>query len=171
VYGPPAHPEAILQGDVFRDVVVPRPSSPGASVAVATGPDDYKVQDATSLGNAFAGGLELCLIECSLETVIVVSQSCDIAQRGLVAVAPVKSLESIASRERRDAVRRRRVSYLFYLPEWPASSLAESYAHLGFLATMLPTALPLDRRLLSLTDLGRHALGFQIAQFFARPAF
>lgn len=136
---------------------------------MALGPGQYTTKDAASINGAFAVGLELCLIECAQETVIVVSQSCDIAQRGLVTVAPVMPLGTIPNTDRRQAVRRRQVNYLVYLPEHPDLGFPESFAHLSFLATMLPAALSLDRRLLSLSDLGRHTLVFQVAHFFSRP--
>jgi|GEM_PF-2488333 len=113
-------------------------------------------------------------VESNKQSVMILSQSCDLQRRKNIVVCPVYGLDQFIidntiNADSARSIRDRKNNYLFYLPAF--ADLPESIADLqtmlyvprAFLINYLP------QRMTSLSDLGRHHLGWTLASFFGRP--
>jgi hypothetical protein len=117
----------------------------------------------------------LKVIEKKLETIILLSQSCDLQRREYVLICPVFKLEDLVSeqilnKETVGLIKKRKLYYLFYLPG--TESFPESIADFQHIYHIPRSELEglMDKRILSLSDNGRHHLGWALANYFGRPA-
>jgi hypothetical protein len=116
----------------------------------------------------------LLAIESKKITVMILSQSCDIQRRNNVIICPVYNLnefvtDKAVNADRLRSIRERKIYYWFYLPGF--NNLPESIADLQTMIYVPRTALEkhLSKRILSLSNLGRHHLGWTLANYFGRP--
>lgn len=105
------------------------------------------------------------------ETVILLSQSCDLQRRERVIIAPVFSFERMNLAEgKKSSIRGRQYNYWFYLPKF-GDVLEESIVDFQML-THVPRASVENykhERILSFSDWGRHHLAWSLSDYFGRP--
>lgn len=113
--------------------------------------------------------------ESKIQTVMILSQTCDLQRRTNVIVCPVYGLDDFITDNtiKADAarlIRTRRINYWFYLPTY--LTLQESIADLQTMIYVPRTVIEsyLPKRKTSLSDLGRHHLSWSLASYFGRPA-
>jgi hypothetical protein len=117
----------------------------------------------------------LLMIETKKTPVMILSQSCDIQRRNNVIICPVYNLATFVSdntinSDTLRSIRGRKIYYWFYLPAF--GSIQESIADLQTMV-YIPRSIVekyLPKRIASLNDLGRHHLGWTLANYFGRPA-
>ncbi|MBX9906390.1 hypothetical protein K2X96_00660 [Patescibacteria group bacterium] len=157
-------PTTLYQGDLIEDFPFHDLDSHSSVVRNESG---TLVEQATEDQNYLA------LIETKKRTVMILSQTCDIQRRTHVIVCPIFDLQEYSrtiSRDKVEALKKRTINYLFYLPAH--GNFQESFAdlqqiHYVPLETMNSYK---DKRVLSLSDLGRHHLSWSLASLFGRPA-
>lgn len=117
----------------------------------------------------------LFAIEAKKQTVIILSQSCDVQRRNNVIICPVYDLKSFLNdntinADRAKSIRARKIYYWFYLPEY--NSLPESIADLQTMIYVPRSEIEkyLPKRTTTLSDIGRHHLSWSLATYFGRPA-
>lgn len=117
----------------------------------------------------------LFAVEAKKQTVMLLSQTCDIQRRSNVIVCPVYNLQefltdNIINADRAKSLRDRQIYYWFYLPAY--NQLPEALADLQTMMYVpkatIETYLP--KRIVTLNDLGRHHLAWSLATYFGRPA-
>lgn len=115
------------------------------------------------------------LVKAILSDVIILSQSCDIQRRQYVIVAPILKVKDLEGNEtlKHDeiaAIRNRKINYWFYLPELPGI-LDESVCNLQTIYYISRSLLENHRnsKCVSLSDWGRHHLGWALSNYFGRP--
>lgn len=108
-------------------------------------------------------------------TIMILSQTCDIQreERDFIIAAKVVEMQKLkddsgAKETFIQGLRNRSVKYFFYLPPdndlWP-----ESYVDFQQIVYLPKKFLKDNNRVKSLSDLGRHWLLYQIADYFGRP--
>lgn len=105
--------------------------------------------------------------------VMLLSQTCDIArtERDFIIVGRVLKVVDLAKIVKHDQIsglRSRKLKYLFYLPK--DQGFSEAYVDFNQI-TYFPKKGMLKKRnrIKSLSDLGRHWLAYQLADYFGRP--
>lgn len=116
----------------------------------------------------------LFAVEAKKQPVMILSQSCDIQRRNNVIICPVYDLKEFISdntinTDRAKSIRDRKIYYWFYLPEY--EKVPESLADLQTMIYVSRAEIEkyLPKRIMSLSDLGRHHLGWSLATYFGRP--
>jgi hypothetical protein len=108
------------------------------------------------------------------QRVILLSQTCDIQRRNNIIVCPVYSIESLISdgtltQKNVDSIKGKKTNYWFYLPAY--NNFPESLV--DFQTISYVSRLDLEQyknsRILSLSALGRHNLGWALSVYFSRP--
>lgn len=135
---------------------------------------EYKIKKLKSL-SAEETIDHLIAIDARRQRVMILSQSCDIQQRGTIIFAPVFEITKAISEGRMtdnqaSSLRNRKVDYWFYLPK-QEGVIEESYIDFQIIH-YVPKALitkNLQNRVLALSDWGRHHLGWALSDFFGRP--
>jgi hypothetical protein len=170
------------QGDVLTGIpFVLIPPFPLKIAKPAVG-NVASIEEIKSLGDFEEGEGKSALVDVFLRRVMIISQSCDILHREVVAVCPVYSIEEYKTRimqlpgwdeakaKKRidDDISQRKTNYLFYLP--PAGSFPASVADFQYINTVDKEFLKIENRVLSLSDLGRNVLSHGLLVFFSRPA-
>lgn len=117
----------------------------------------------------------LIAIDARRQRVMILSQSCDIQQRGTIIFAPVFEISKAISEGRMtdnqaSSLRNRKVDYWFYLPR-QEGVIEESYIDFQIIHYVPKTLIikNLQNRVLALSDWGRHHLGWALSDFFGRP--
>lgn len=102
-------------------------------------------------------------------TIVIISQTCDVQQRERIAICPVFPI-SIVPPKRLESVMKRKIYYWFYLPALDGV-LEESVIDLQGIISIPKSVLTsyLENKALSLSDWGRHHLGWALQNYFARP--
>jgi len=117
----------------------------------------------------------LIAIDARRQKVAILSQTCDVQQRGTIIFAPVFGVAKAISDGRMtdnqaSSLRNRKVDYWFYLPK-QEGVIEESYIDFQIIH-YVPKALIIENlknRVLALSDWGRHHLGWALSDFFGRP--
>jgi hypothetical protein len=108
--------------------------------------------------------------------IIIISHSCDIEQRNIILIAPVYRLAdllaegTIKESQLVSLKKDRRINYMFYMPAY-TENFQESVALLNSIHYVSKTMLNdfKENKIISLSDWGRHHLGWALANMFARP--
>lgn len=110
-------------------------------------------------------------LKAKLSRVILLSQTCDLQQRQYVIVCPVYPLASVSLNSNNvTLVKKRRMYQWFYLPKVDGvieDSLAD-FQSIYYVPQTLVNQYK-EKRLLSLSDWGRHHLGWALSAYFGRP--
>lgn len=159
-------PEILFQGDVIDNIsfFLLNKTSP-----LIEEEDVFRRSEATDSSPS------LHAVVAKRQRVILLSQSCDLQRRENIVVCPVYPLvefvaDNTLNSAKVDAIRQRDNNYLFYLPEF--SGLPESIADLQTMQYISRSVVESHKtdRIASMSDLGRHHLGWALATYFGRPA-
>lgn len=123
--------------------------------------------------NSYVDGEEKVGLIAKLERVILLSQTCDIEHRSHVVVAPVYSftkIEGLPGGQAGLVKKRKGMNFFFYLPEY-TGIIEESYADFQLIHYVPKSFIEKYRsnKILSMSDWGRHHLGWALANYFGRP--
>lgn len=117
----------------------------------------------------------LIAVEARRQKVIILSQTCDVQQRGTIIFAPVFEISKAIQEKRMTenqatSLRSRKVDYWFYLPKQDGV-IEESYIDFQIIHYVPKNLIieNLENRVLALSDWGRHHLGWGLSNFFGRP--
>lgn len=159
----------LYQGDVITDFPFPvLEGSKKIKKDQTTGQFELDESSSQETESLFA-------IEKKLQTVMILSQTCDLQRRKNVIICPVYSLkdfieDNVLNKSTVESIRKRSVNYWFYLPEY--KNLEESIVDLQTMVYVSRTTLGpyLSKRIIILSDLGRHHLSWSVVNYFGRPA-
>ena len=127
--------------------------------------------------------IEKLIVNSFLANAIIITQSCDIQRREFISVCPVYEVSNIIEKLSKDGssqnkidsflgtLRKQEINYYFYLPAYKTDSvnIEESYVDLQLVNNLPSGNISLYRRYISLTDQGRHWLGYKLSTLFSRP--
>ena len=110
-------------------------------------------------------------VPAKLNTVIVLSQTCDVQNRENILVCPVYEMQVFSfNRDEIESIKKRKTGYWFYLPKLEGTiedSVADFqtiyYVPRDFLESYK------SKKFLALSDWGRHHLGWALSNYFGRP--
>src|SRR3989339_1118237 len=120
-------------------------------------------------------GESFIAVKSRLNSVIIVSQTCDIQKMETVMVAPIYSIKSfedngVLKDGKSGLIKKRKTFHWFYLPEFEgliedsfADFTSMHYIHKSILLERM------SNKILTLSDWGRHHLDFSLGNFFCRP--
>lgn len=161
------HPDTLFQGDIINDfpffifdnLQLIRKSEDGTFIESG---------DQTQTENS------LFALEAKHIKVLILSQTCDIQNRNNIIICPIYDIESLLedgtlTEKRAESLRANKFNYWFHLPKCDA--LKESLADLQTIQYVPKNMLEKYKtnRLVSLDDLGRHRIGWFLANYFGRP--
>ncbi|OGG11575.1 hypothetical protein A2Z00_05075 [Candidatus Gottesmanbacteria bacterium RBG_13_45_10] len=158
----------------------------GPPVLIQQNTRSIELQPLTGITNAYqANNKERLVANSFIANAMVITQSCDILRREYVSVCPVFPLEKyktdLASRSIPESkindtignIINQKYNYFLYLPkaEYPEKhiSIEESYVDLMVINSLPNANLKNYSRLISISDKGRHWLGFKLSMLFGRP--
>lgn len=120
----------------------------------------------------FGAGTETKLeVKAKLSLVMILSQTCDLQRRPNIIVCPVYRMQDFSfNKSEIDAIKKRKTSYWFYLPQVDGI-LEESIADFQTIYYVPRTLLEQHKsnKVMTLTDWGRHHLGWALSYYFGRP--
>jgi hypothetical protein len=152
----------LYQGDILKDyptVILPDKAH-------------YEVNEFT--------GTSTIQVKRFITNVLIISQTCDIGNRELVAICPVfpitrmlqtpdsVQLQGQQSNAQVEGLRKAKINYRFWLPEI-TGLLEESYADFVIINTVDKGILDIARRISSLSERYRSHLGEALHRYFCRP--
>jgi hypothetical protein len=162
-------PNTLFQGDIITDFPFFLLEKGLSMKKTSTG---YSKSDNVEVDGS---GNSLFAVESKKQTVMILSQTCDLQRRSNAIICPVYDLQTFVSDQtlntgRLQSIRDRKIYYWFYLPQF--QSLSESIADLQTMIYVPRTEIQkyLPKRTTTLSDLGRHHLGWSLANYFGRPA-
>jgi hypothetical protein len=106
-----------------------------------------------------------------LNMVMVLSQTCDAQRRENIIICPVFPVQEISTKQSEiESVRKRKIQYWFYLPQF-GSIIREAIADFQTIHYIPRKTLEgyKSNKILSLSDWGRHHLGWALSSYFGRP--
>ncbi|MFZ2907741.1 MAG: hypothetical protein WA014_01160 [Minisyncoccia bacterium] len=159
-------PNTLYQGDILENFPFYILDKPQSVKKEEDGSFSLEQEAATS---------DLHVIGSKTQRVILLSQTCDIQRRNNVMICPVHELaqfieDNTLNTDSVKSIRDRKNYYFFYLPAF--NGLPESIADLQTII-YVPRAVIAARisdRIVPMSDLGRHHLGWSLANLFSRPA-
>lgn len=178
-------PQLLQQGDVLKDIpFVLIPPLPFRIAKPFVGGKFATIKEVQKLEGE-EGVAESTLVDVFRQRIMIISQTCDILDRETVAICPVYSIEEYKAKlievmdgdtaraqkwldENILKTKKKRVNYLFHLP--PYNNFPDSVGDFQYINTIKKEFLGIENRLVSLSDLGRNVLSFDLATFFSRPA-
>ena len=164
--------ERLHQGDIIRDMPVVLVPESGLHIVYEQHSEFYPrsatIHQASEVPDAFAEGLERVIANAYKSRVIILSQTCDIEHRDLIAIAPLFPLSSVTSADRRRGIMKYKMNYRFYLPSYD-NIIDDSYVDFVIINTVKRDLVPIDKRILSLDEHGRSLLIHSLYQYFCRP--
>jgi hypothetical protein len=177
-------PQILFQGDVLRDVVLPRPLD--RTVIVREWPSEEKglallrAYRPHELPDAFATGHDTIVVEATVATVVLISQTCDVQRKDYLILGLIRPLGEAGSRSKQEQVKRNdRVPDCFYLQPHPALTITspeglveDFYVDFNCLFSMKREYVEAQRnkRVLSMTTEYRQLFQYRLGNFFSRPA-
>ncbi len=183
-YEPNPDTGKLFQGDILLNFILPDPPDKALIVRPVDGGDRQnpptasaqeaeaiKVFSYAELPDAFSRGKEAVLVEATLSTVAILSQSCDVQRKPFLTVAAVRPMRLIQSEQRKADIRRPdRAFEHFALP--PAPNFEESFIDLTLLYSVRRDylLLHLPHRLFSMDSVLRQTFQWAVVQYFGRPA-
>jgi len=125
--------------------------------------------------NAEDGEENLFVVAAKKQSIMILSQTCDIQRRENIIICPVFKLADLISSkainsEQAKSLRARKIYYNFYLPEF--GDFPETIADLQTMIYVSREKLStqIKKRIISLDHLGRHHLAWALTNYFGRPA-
>jgi hypothetical protein len=115
------------------------------------------------------------IAKAKLSNIIILSHTCDIQQRENVIIAPIYPIKlfeenGILTNGKSGLIKKRKIAYWFYLPKLEGiieDSLVDFqtiiYVSVKFLDNFR------NNKVLTMTDWGRHHLGWGLSNYFGRP--
>jgi len=168
MYADPAtvDPNILYQGDILEDFPFYILDKPQPVKKEEDGSFSMEQQTTTT---------DLQVVGSKTQRVILLSQTCDLQRRNNVMICPVHELaqfieDNTLNADSVKSIRDRKNYYFFYLPAF--NGLPESIADLQtiiYVPRAVITAHILNR-IVPMSDLGRHHLGWSLANLFSRPA-
>ncbi len=134
--------------------------------------------------DAYMDGKKEQLIANSFRSsAMIITQTCDIQRREYISVCPIFDLAVLKSKytnygwgENRinnfiEDLKNQKQNYFLYLPAHTSENVnfSESYVDLQVINSMPSSNVTNYHRFLSLTDKGRHWIGFKLSNLFGRP--
>lgn len=164
-------PETLYQGDIldnFPFIILQNPI-----FLKSTGKSIYEID--SSSDKWFQNSEEILAVTAKLSRVIILSQTCDIQEREQVIIAPIHPITvmkdtGIFTDGKLGLIRKRKVGYWFYLPEY-TGLLEESvvdFQTIYYLHRSIVQGFK-KNRVVGLSDWGRHHLGWALGSYFGRP--
>lgn len=146
-------------------------------------PEKIKVLDKNKNDNSFVikdnnvleNEEQLVAITAKFMNVMILSQTCDVKYRENIIIAPVYTLQmfqdsGILTVNKIESVRKRKYYWLFYLPK--SENVIEDSVVYFQAAHYLPKNFVnnyKNNKIASLSDWGRHHLGWALSNYFGRP--
>jgi hypothetical protein len=122
----------------------------------------------SDLGEDGEGKIE---IKAKLGLVMVLSQTCDVQRRENIIVCPVYRLQDFSfKKDEVESIKKRKTGYWFYLPKLDGI-IEESIADFQTIYYVSRGTLDVykQNKISTLTDWGRHHLGYALSNYFGRP--
>jgi hypothetical protein len=163
-------PIRLYQGDIIKNFPVTELPENIKLVRLKEKGENYSeafVYDKDQIDNAFENGSEVILANATLMNVMILSQTCDIEHREFVSIAPVFNIYNIEKSAKREAVRKGKTFYRFFLPS--SENFQESFLDITTINSVKRVTLKIENRILSLSHYGRHHLVYFINSYFNRP--
>lgn len=175
---------SLYQGDVIGRVpvvfmppagggqwIILRPSPPQTVAQVLAGqtPRVLKPHPESSRPDAWQLGQDLVLAKGIRQSVMIVTQSCDLGHRPWVQVAPVFPASKIQSAAKRESLAINEIGYMFYLPADPPRLLENSLADLSMITSIHESYLRGTTAALRLTSSARALFQKHLANLHGRP--
>lgn len=160
----------LSQGDILASV--PGICIRGTVTRIEKGDNrTYHIANGLGEGSAQTGEKLSIAAGCRYTKAILITHDCEIDKEHVktLIVCPVLPLSSLASKSQ-DLVRRNRVYSRLHLPRY-REALVESFVDLAQFSTIEKAHLANGQRILSLSDLGRHALYLQLIRWLTRWEF
>lgn len=163
--------DILYQGDVLKDFpfFIFQDSFRGLKQAERRGVFELKERE------TFESGEAILAISSRLNRVIILSQTCDVQERENIIIAPIYSIKlfedsGILKDGKAGLIRKRMINYWFYLPNLEGV-LEDSFADFQTMYYVPRKILENHKRskLLTLSDWGRHHLGWALSSYFGRP--
>jgi hypothetical protein len=114
-------------------------------------------------------------VNSKLNHVIILSQTCDLQERENVIIAPIYSIREfedngVLTGGKSGLIKKRKINYWFYLPE-VEGLLGSSFADFQTMHYVPKKMLEnyKKNKILTLSDWGRHHLGWALSNYFGRP--
>lgn len=110
-------------------------------------------------------------VRAKLGLIMILSQTCDIEHRKNVIVCPVYEMRNFSfNKDETESIKERRTGYWFYLPKLE-NIIDESVADFQTIYYVPRDLLDQNKKnkILTLTDWGRHHLGWALGSYFGRP--
>lgn len=110
-------------------------------------------------------------VRARLGLIMIISQTCDIQHRENVIVCPVYKMQDFSfNKDEAESIRKRKTGYWFYLPKLE-NILDESIADFQTIYYVPRDFLNQSKlnKIITLTDWGRHHLGWALSNHFGRP--
>lgn len=123
----------------------------------------------------FENGEAVLAISSKLNYIIILSQTCDLQERENVIIAPVYSIKEYEDNGtlkggKAGLIKKRKINYWFYLPEIEGvfeGSFADFQTMYYVPRKILENYK--KNKILTLSDWGRHHLGWALSNYFGRP--
>jgi hypothetical protein len=145
--------EHFYQGDILKDYPIIILPERNVTKIVYEG-DEYS-------------GTAMVQTKTFVTNIIIISQTCDIIHRDLVAICPVFPVDRLDA-SLQEQLKRGKINYRFWLP--PITGvLTESYADFVIINTIKRQSLDINQRLASLSERYRSHLTDAIYHYFCRP--
>jgi len=150
--------EPLHQGDIISDIPVVFVPESGLNIVYEQHSEAYPrpatIHKASEVPDAFGEGLERIIAHAYKSRVMILSQTCDIEHRDLIAIAPLFPLSSVTSADRRRSITEYKVNHRFYLPQY-SDIIDDSYVDFVIINTVKRDLIPMEKRILSLDEHGR----------------
>jgi hypothetical protein len=179
-------PNIFMQGDIIEkypfsyipttnDYIFIRDNN-GAPSLFSTGNEDGEVYN-----NEYQE--EQLVVNSKLNNIILLSQTCDLQRRESIMIAPVFDLSFLKQNLQEEGKNEQEINsqlgllknnkfekqfhYYFYLPAF--SGFPERYIDFNLIQSIPRDNIKIEKRILSLSDKGRHWLSYKLNTFFGRP--
>ncbi|MDD5626436.1 MAG: hypothetical protein PHW01_00255 [Patescibacteria group bacterium] len=124
---------------------------------------------------SFNNGEALLAINAKLNNIIILSQTCDVQDKENIIIAPVYPIKlfednGILTDGKAGLIKKRKINYWFYLPELEGI-IGDSLVDFLTIHYIPKTFLEKykSNKIITMTDWGRHHLGWALSNYFGRP--
>jgi hypothetical protein len=160
-------PNTLYQGDIISEF--PFFIFENSKSIRKSGTNSFETDETTN-----EEGRSLFAIEAKKQLVLILSQTCDIQRRSNIIICPIYDLnefirDNTINADRARDIRSRKIQYWFYLPR--NSTINESIADFQTMIYVPRSVISeyINKRILTLSSLGRHHLSWSLATYFGRP--
>ncbi len=168
-YSDNPNPNTLFQGDIFPNVSILFAREKIEIFRPSTGKicSKISIKEMSEIQDAFNNGIEIVLADAHITTIMIISQTCDIANRDFIHISPIFPLTRIETENRKKSIMQGKTNYRFYLPM--VNSLEESYVDFPIINSIKKENINIEKRIASLSDHYRHHLDYHLSDFFSRP--